>query len=42
VFGLLPFARTFVHVTTVRLDPATGHSGASTLLSVEFDRERLL
>jgi hypothetical protein len=42
VFSLLPVARTVVHVATVLLDPATGHSGAYTLLSVEFDRERLV
>jgi hypothetical protein len=41
LFGVLPVARTFVHVTTVQLDPATGHTGEHTLLSVEFDRGRL-
>jgi hypothetical protein len=42
LFALLPIARTFVHVATVQLDPATGHPVTYTLLSVEFDRERLL
>jgi hypothetical protein len=42
MFSLLPVARTFVHVSTVLLDPATGHSDTHTLLSVEFDRERLV
>lgn len=41
LFRLLPVDRVFVHMSTVLLDPATGHSNAYTLLSVEFDRERL-
>jgi len=41
VFGLLPVDRVFVHMSTVLLDPATGHSNTHTLLSVEFDRERI-
>ena len=42
LFALLPIARTFVHVGVVQLNPATGHTEPHTLLSVEFDRERLL
>jgi hypothetical protein len=41
-FSLLPITRVLVHAGTVRLDPATGHSGSHTLLSVEFDRQQLL
>ena len=42
LFSLLPIPRVLVHAVAVRLDPATGHSGPRTLLSVDFDRERLL
>ena len=42
LFHLLPIARVFVDVGTVRLNPATGHMTNDTFLSVEFDRERLL
>jgi hypothetical protein len=31
-----------VHVGTVRLNTATGHTGPETFLSAEFDRGRLL
>jgi hypothetical protein len=42
LFHFLPLSRTYVHVTTVMLNTATGHSGPETVLSVEFDRDRLL
>jgi hypothetical protein len=42
IFHILPLARTYVHVTAVMLNKATGHSGPETVLSVEFDRDRLL
>jgi hypothetical protein len=42
LFHLLPISRTYVHVAPVMLNTATGHLGPETVLSVEFDRERLL
>lgn len=42
LFHLLPIARVYAHVGTVRLNTATGHTGPETFLSVEFDRDRLL
>lgn len=42
LFHLLPIQRAYVHVGAVRLNTATGHTGRETLLSVEFDRDRLL
>jgi hypothetical protein len=42
LFQFLPLSRTYVHVVTVMLNTATGHSGPETVLSVEFDRDRLL
>jgi hypothetical protein len=42
LFHLLPIGRVYVHVGAVRLNTATGHTGRETLLSVEFDRDRLL
>jgi hypothetical protein len=42
LFHLLPIGRACVHVGAVRLNTATGHTGRETLLSVEFDRDRLL
>jgi hypothetical protein len=42
LFHVLPISRTYVHVATVMLNTATGHSGPETVLSVEFDRKRLL
>jgi len=42
LFHLLPIARTYVHVAAEMLNTATGHSGPETVLSVEFDRDRLL
>jgi len=42
LFHLLPLTRIFVDVGTIRLNTATGHMTNDTLLSVEFDRDRLL
>jgi hypothetical protein len=42
LFHFLPLSRTYVHVATVMLNTATGHSGPETVLSVQFDRDRLV
>jgi hypothetical protein len=42
VFNLVPIACLLVHLGAQRVDPATGHPVSDTLLSVEFERARLL